>query len=265
LVNTSIPGIHILATCRKVHEEAKYILTPRLRQVVRNAPKIIIEAEELVGVHSLRCALIGVRANILDRIACTVHWKKRIRAIDQYRTGKRTAESLRKALFLSKFVERGDIGALNAITSFMLRVAKYKETKKDNGPFKYPHVTLIIAVPSSFRPLTVTITTSRPAAVCYLLRGLHRPRSFTGRADLEWLLRRFAFHASYTAGTWPALSFSVNLMNVVDTSSRRTTPPMSVRDFRAAIAAGVRDARSDGEGLLEYGGLVNEEERYDLV
>ena len=87
LVNTTVAGTLVLATSRKVNQEAAYIPASRLRKTLQAPPKVIIETEHLIGMIRLHDCVSPSRQNtVLDRIIQAVSTRKS--AVHEYRKGK---------------------------------------------------------------------------------------------------------------------------------------------------------------------------------
>lgn len=58
LIRPSIPGIHILATCRLINAEALPVLAPVLAKMLRRTPQVVVHLADLVGHAPIRIRLL---------------------------------------------------------------------------------------------------------------------------------------------------------------------------------------------------------------
>jgi hypothetical protein len=193
LVNTTVAGVSILATCRQLNQEASYILAPRMRRILQAPPKVVIQAEHLMGMIDLHDGFRdAIPDSILDRVLRVLSSSRRVRAIHNYREGKVSVATLRKKTTIKNtLVDEGDEATLNAFMTFVLRTAAYIDTKPEVLG-KYPPLAVIIVVPNHSLMLPVTTTTTLARAICYKLFAPRRrfaPRTQSGTATLSWLLR----------------------------------------------------------------------------
>lgn len=131
LVNPSVTGIRILATCRTVNEEASYILSPRLTQMLQDPPKILVEAKHIVGLIPLHDGW-RYQHNILDVILEAVKFTSTRAAIDKYRKcGDVAFDRIRRLLDVGTLVDKNDRVLIKAVATFVLRAAKYIESQPD--------------------------------------------------------------------------------------------------------------------------------------
>ncbi|KAF1831221.1 hypothetical protein BDW02DRAFT_557375 [Decorospora gaudefroyi] len=266
LVTTTIPGISILATCRQVNEEASHVLAPHLQNILQTPPTVIVEAQHLVGLIDLHDALCLPQSSILDRVVSSLSGYRIERALHKYRRGKKSLQDVRGILELNNLVDSNDEATLKAIIRFVLRAAKYMQTKPDTI-YKHAPLTVVIAVPTSFQYHLVTTSTSRMRNFYYKFfstrRRPRRPRTQRGLATLSWLLRRFAFHAALTCRIWRAVSLSVKFMCGVHGRREAVAARVlaqSEHAFQFALMRGVADAELMGKGLVYYGGLARGKE-----
>jgi hypothetical protein len=191
LVNTTVAGVSILATCRQVNQEASYIIAPRLRDILQASPKVIVQAQYLMGLIDLHDGFRAwIQENMLDRVMRALAWR-RVRAIHNYRNGKLSVEALREKLWLNTLVDERDDATFHAFLTFVLRMAAYIDSKPEVMG-KYPPLTVIVVVPNHIFMQPVTTTISLARAICYKLFSPRRPflsRTRSGTATLNWLLR----------------------------------------------------------------------------
>lgn len=144
LVNPSISGVRILATCRLIHEEASYALKPLMDRILKDPPKIMIQAKHLTGLIQLRDGF-SYTHDILDRILQSQSRKWYLTACQRYRQGRYSIETLRTALGMRMLVDKNEHEAVRAVASFMLRIAKWVDTIPDKqGKLKYPALNMVI-------------------------------------------------------------------------------------------------------------------------
>jgi hypothetical protein len=258
LVNTTIAGVSILATCRQVNEEASYILAPRLRKTLKAPPKVVIEAHHLVGLIDLHDQFrIWVEEHILDRILRALYKPKRMKAVHRYRAGRMSVQTLRNKLKLKALVEDGDEATFNAFVTFVLRAAAYIESNP-NALFRCPPLDVVIVVPTTFTAQPVTTTTSLAMVILYKLSAPHLPtlpRAMNGVLTLSSLLQQFAFHSTWTCEIYRTVSLCIKMKHE---SCQANVHQVHEQAFQVALRRGLHDARSK-EGLLYYGGFADEQ------
>jgi hypothetical protein len=261
VVNTTIAGISVLGASRKVNQEAAYILGPHLREMLQAPPKILIEANHLIGMVKLRDNMsLSGQETVLDRIIQAISTGKW--AIRQYRKGKLSVQILWKWLRLKDLVDAGDEATLEAIASFILRVAAYIKTKPDTI-FKFPPLTVIIVVPDILSPQPITITTTFARALWYRLlqrrNGPHRPGTIHRTASLRWSLYRFVWDAFCTCVVYREVSISIKMKREGWDGNVNAVHQVSEHSFRAILEQAVQDTNYKGKRLVSYGGIAAEE------
>lgn len=260
LVDPSVAGIHILATCRLINEEASSILKARLSTIRQRPPKIVVEAEHLIGLIRIHdCCRSD--PSLLGRIARAMRKGSRCtKAIDRYRTGKASIEVLRAKLDLNDLIKKEDHKAIKAVASFLMHAVEYARSKP-RTTFRHPPITVVIEVPQGFQTLNVVTTTSRAMSLIYRFTSrVRRPRTCLGQARLSWLVRRWAFDIALESWLWESVSFNITLRYLLaDGQSYPTVPQVIEHRFRTAVMLGANDAGFMGKGLVEYGGVAPEE------
>ena len=129
LINSCIEGVGILATCRFLNKEASYIFAPQMQKILKEAPRISVKVNHLIGLIQLRDGF-SWGMNILDEILSCVGSKWVKHQIHAYRKGRRSVKSLQDAFHLSKVSNTDNNDAVKGFATFILRCAKYAEIKR---------------------------------------------------------------------------------------------------------------------------------------
>ncbi|KAJ4366800.1 hypothetical protein N0V83_007325 [Neocucurbitaria cava] len=262
IVNPSVSGIRILATCRLINEEASYVLGPRMQHILQRPPKIIIEGEHLIGLMELRNGFTWYK-DILDKICNALHLRGYASFIHQYRKGQLGVEKLRTRLQLGIFLEEGDDEEIvKALASFILRTRKWMNSKpKVEWDLKYPPITVVIAIPPKYHAPPVITTTSTAMFFFYrLMNNTPQSRTQTGVARLTWLVANLARKLVTKSKIARSVSFVVKLQFGQDGDTWPFAAPDATESkFRAAVEMGVSQAAGAKPGLVIYGGVAEVE------
>ncbi|KAH9873045.1 hypothetical protein J1614_005442 [Plenodomus biglobosus] len=128
IVNYSISGIHILATCRQINDEASYVLNPRLTRILKTPPEIAIAAKNLIGFIDFDEKFLR-KHDIMDRILRAVGTEITVLSIHRYRElGDEAYTRMMFWLNIRGMLDRDDHASVEAIATFVLRAHKYAET-----------------------------------------------------------------------------------------------------------------------------------------
>lgn len=93
-----------------------------------------------------------------------------------------------------------------------------------------------------------------------LAKGVRRNRTHIGVARLSWMIRRFAYDMSIKCWNSKTLSMAVMLRYTKDGHGTTiAVPRITENGFRAAIKLGVGDAQLLSFGMLEFGGIIQDE------
>lgn len=254
LVNPSLAGIRILATCRFVKEEAEKILRPRLAQMMQSPPIIIIEASSLPAVMDMRSSL-SKTDTLLRRINLSISRMRAERYIHQYRSGSKSVNWLGRQFY---FVPST---AVLAYTSFVLRAKAYKAKGFTVGttPNDFPPIVVAVSIPADFTTIPFTLTTSRFARLVYK-HVMHQPRqaSVTTQADIRRIARRFAERTSWDFDLWSSMSVCVKV-HFPDGAELYIDQKKTEFKFHASIILGLHmNAHICKHKTLNYGGVYRE-------
>ncbi|KAF2024446.1 hypothetical protein EK21DRAFT_28914, partial [Setomelanomma holmii] len=185
LINPSLLGVRILATCRVVNDEAGAILEPKLARMLQSPPTMLLSIEQTIGLMDLKKSFFAQR-NIFEKLVMAPRRPELLHAIDLHRTGHVTIAELRTCLCLSS---KTSSTAVKAIASFMLQIAAFKQRRRSYATHS-THQTIAIAVslPASFTNMLFTFSWSLCVRiVAKLFFGVTQPASVTGLADLSVL------------------------------------------------------------------------------
>ncbi|KAH9859845.1 hypothetical protein IAQ61_011627 [Plenodomus lingam] len=129
LVNPSISGIRILATCRQINQEASHILKPHLTRILKTPPEIQIAAKDLIGLLNFDDSF-RYEYDILDRILRAVKVATTLQSIHGYRkSGSEEAYLTMKSwLRVRGLLDNEDRVSAKALATFVLRAHEYRKT-----------------------------------------------------------------------------------------------------------------------------------------
>jgi len=254
LVNPSLPGVRILATCRFLNEEAGSIINPLLARMLKSPPTLLVGVRDLPGIMSMQSAVIP-RRTFVDKLILSSSHPWTIRKIHEYRSGKDSLSALHDSLY--NFTHLSSTG-IKAIATFMLRIAKFNMIDFDT-PNRYPPIAIAISVPSTFVTMPVTLTSSLPVRLMFkYITRQHRPRSTTVHAGMTTLARRFATDMSAMCNVWRVLSVHV-MLHLADGVNSYADAKQLETDFRWAVEQGMqRWVNSIGGPPACYSGVYRE-------
>jgi hypothetical protein len=110
LINASVPGISILATCQLISNEAWPVMTPRLNLITHRRPRLLLDIQTAIATVtsplSPIAALVGYSSLLPPRPLLTCHdfclkRRRRIVTIPQPRMILSTPDTTRSTLFIS--------------------------------------------------------------------------------------------------------------------------------------------------------------------
>ncbi|KAF2854101.1 hypothetical protein T440DRAFT_442533 [Plenodomus tracheiphilus IPT5] len=259
LVNPSISGIRILATCRQIKEEASYILMPHLIRMLRTPPEIRIEAKHLIGLIDFDEKFFQ-KNDILDRIMTAVGDRTTRQSIHRYRD--QGAEAFGKMAFWVRgrgLLNEDDDDSVKAIATFVLRAYEYARTYP-SAFYKYPPINIIVNVPGNYQRQTVTATVSRAMQIYHrIFFSTRRRRQVTGIAKLSWLFCRLAFLMALKSSLHRTLGVCIKLRHTrVEHGRSRPVSEATEHKIHVQIMQGVYDAGCNGRRLVYYGGVVQD-------
>jgi hypothetical protein len=253
LVNPSLLGVRLLATCHFINDEAGKVIKPRLKRVLQTPPTLHVDLDQLQGLAPLRNSF-RCHSNLVERIMSGISYPLKMYAIHRYRTGHRTIGSLRGILGLNEHFSDDDI---KATTSFILRATAYKNSEKSSSNL-YPPLAIVVSVPASFSSCTITFTTSRSVRFWYyLLLHRHRQPVQTIQATTSFLVFIFAYYVSRICGVWRVMSVSAMLRLPDEAHLYSNQSGMEV-DFETSLGVGANMSRD--ASMVKYGGLYTEAE-----
>ena len=271
LVTTTIPGISLLATNRQIQTEASYVLSPHLSTIKSTPPTIIISAEHLLGVINLHDSFRFQRT-FWTFLFHRIEPRNRAfttRSIRHYRQGSITSSQLAKKLKMWTLTTSPDpdLGILEAVTSFILRILAYLPTATSPPTLHtYPPLNILIDIPTSFTGGPITATTSLPRSIAYRIFFPTHPylaRTRPGFTNLSWLLQRMVCHACWAftcrRETTVCLSIKVRFLDGEGEVLRGWAGGAEGWGMREVVVhksvlKGVKSARMRGRGLFIMGG-----------
>ncbi|KAF2819203.1 hypothetical protein CC86DRAFT_413274 [Ophiobolus disseminans] len=250
VINPSLPGIRILATCNFINSEGYPILAPRLAQMITPPPTLIIEAQHLVGVTNMRNCVVHKRS-FVDKLLAAIRLRPIVPKIHLYRESKLGVGSLRIYLDLKRYVPDA---AVTAVATFVLRAQTIWSA--DKTPNNHPPMTIAVSVPTGFSSIPVMLTSSRAYRFIsnrFLNQNLQRTRLVQFTTPL--LVRRLAGQMLWTSEMWKARTVSM-MLYFPDGSEEYTEKEQLEVDFEGAIEVAIL-AYHQGSGppALGYGGV----------
>ncbi|KAI8941066.1 hypothetical protein NX059_002306 [Plenodomus lindquistii] len=259
LVNPSITGIRILATCRQINEEASYILKPHLTRMLKTPPEIQIEAKHLIGVINLKEKFFP-KIDILDRIFAAVRSSSTLLSIFEYRVlGDQAFMNMEFGLRTRGLLDEHDYESITAVATFVLRAYQYAKTYPSTF-YACPPITITVNVPQTYQRQIVTSTVSRPMRLYHrVVLKVQLQRSRTGMTQLDWLFCRLAFFLSLKCDMYESLGVCIKMRHTcVEHGKSEPVPQATEHKIHAMIMRGIYDAGGNGKGLVYYGGVVQD-------
>jgi hypothetical protein len=253
LINASLTGIRILATCQFISTEAGSILRPRLSEMLETPPTMIVRADNLVAFAKLYDPFENHRT-MLHRIIAKVNEPATLKCINKYREGTTTIIKVRAALNLDATYSNDSV---RAIASFILRLAKFI-TMDFNTPNDYPPIAVVIQLPSWYSVTTFTYTT--PPFIQFWYKHIVRtpqPASFTRQYTLSFIVEHFVYRAYRWFLKYKNNAVSLTVMlQFTDPIHKYDSIAMHEVNLKFAVNVGVGWTAGAGQQkLISYGGL----------
>ncbi|KAH7087475.1 hypothetical protein FB567DRAFT_346360 [Paraphoma chrysanthemicola] len=248
IMNPSLPGVRLLATCRFINKEAGTVLRKQLKRMMQPHPTIFVDVDQLPGLVPIRSAF-GFRMNLVARILSSMASSLHIHAIHKYRSGNWSIEKLRISLGMSKHFSDDQVKAL---ASFILHTAAYNNREREVHSL-YPPLAIVVSIPASFSTMQLEFVSSYSGHFFrkYILRR-SRTRIQTVQADMNFMAYAFAYYTSAVfalGGTMEA----VVMLEFPDEAHLYDDLDSIEFDFKMFLDIGARVSRH--EGWLRYIGL----------
>jgi hypothetical protein len=158
LINASLPGLRILATCRSIHHEASPILQRKLSQILETPPPTtLVRADNLAPLANLYHPDIW-RQTIVDKLVCAIKSPRVVHVLLRDCSGKASIRVLRSILRLTQ-KRVPDDSTILALATFILRSYAYLTT----SPLPRPPLAIVIRLPPGFTHTVHTLRTTQPS------------------------------------------------------------------------------------------------------
>lgn len=251
LVNTTLEGVSILATCRQLKEEAGRILYPKLARMLRMLPTIKLEAEDMIAMTGGRSFCLP--RNILQIIVDTLRDEIGMPTIHGYHRGRFRIWTVRLTFRLHRIWSDD---AVDALVKFLIRIEK----RIDSGytsPTGYPPIALVISKPSSWMAYTIYPHRNWMKTMIRFVFRQQRPQRAIIHAPFHLLLDTVAYRAArlYRSRMTPQLSVTI-MLDFPDVQNEVTRQWMA-ESYRSYVEAGSgrRSGNVRRHNLVEFGGL----------
>ncbi|KAH7074484.1 hypothetical protein BKA63DRAFT_314915 [Paraphoma chrysanthemicola] len=248
IMNPSMPGVRLLATCRFINKEAGAVLRKQLERMVQSFPTIFVDVDRLPGLVPVRSAF-GYRMNLIARILNGMVSSLQIHAIHRHRSGNWSTEKLRISLGISKHFSDDQVKAL---ASFTLHTAAYNNRERGNcNP--YPPLAIVVSIPASFSTMQLEFASSYSGHFFrnYILRR-SCARIQTVQADMNFMAYAFAYYTSTILALRGTME-AVVMLEFPDEAHLYSDLDSIEIDFKLFLGIGARASRH--EGWLRYIGL----------
>jgi hypothetical protein len=207
LINTTLEGVSILATCRQLEREAGRVLYPKLARMLRMRPTIMLEAENMIAMTGGRsfCA----PRNILQIIVDTLQDELGMPTIHGYYQGRARIWTVRFAFRLHRIWSDD---AVDALVKFLIRIEK-RINSGNTSTTRYPPTALLISKPSSWTAYTIYPHRSWMKTMLYIVFRQRRPQGAIIHAPFSLLLDAIAYRAArlYRSRMTPQMSITIML------------------------------------------------------
>lgn len=247
LINMSI-AVGILATCRKINQEASSILTPMLKSLALQPPSILIQGHYLANI--VRLPFIGsTHIYLLDEI--TAPNAALPTAIARYRKGQLSITHLRKLINAQKYIPAESHDAIKDLATFLLRTAHYDAQFQRS----YPGRTSTLRITIEISDLdTIQKLRLKQWPLSRYFKTIFRPPPRHGRlvhADVFWVLQWFVAHAAMHYDRQKDWRFCVSWRYG---DGREEVPQGAERLFGLAVLRGLSNRRLKDPDTVVNGG-----------
>ncbi|KAH7074483.1 hypothetical protein BKA63DRAFT_566158 [Paraphoma chrysanthemicola] len=255
LINMSV-AVGILATCRKINQEASPILNPILKKLAQEPPRIVIKGHLLADIVHLPY-FGSTRIYLLDEIIA--QHKTLPEAIARYRKGLVSIEHLRKLMNVQKYVTSEAHDAIKGLATFLLRTARYDEQFQQDYPGRASTLRITVDITDLHKIQKLRVT--QWPLTRYLRTIFYQPNPH-GRyvhADIYWVLQWFITHAAMRYDRQQDWRFCVSWRYAPE--GKVEEPPMfTERFFSTAVTRGLINHRLKDPDTIFHGGVCEDED-----
>jgi hypothetical protein len=254
MVSLSVP-VRILATCRFVSEEAGVILKPKIKQLLKTPPTIMVGVKHLVGLTPMELCS-SYHRTFIGNLFQAIRSPYTLEAIHRYRKNICGSKCLRA---LTLWFEHLSTSALKGLTSFILRAVEFKKSGYDT-PNVYPPIAIAIDISEPLVQFHIAIKTSRAKRL--YAKYIHReswPRIARRQVGTMTLMSHFAIYILATCNMWKTMSVCV-MVHFSNPEAASSCFETLESTFETRLRIGMLRASIYGNGgMLNYGGLYKGE------